>query len=244
MTLDFNGRQVPIVGMGGSGMIVQCEGTAIKFALDSCIDGSYEDDETIRHEKSVYRRLKNCDGVVECLDHPGPGIQMVFMENGNLHDYLQRQRHAPPEALKLSWFRDMARHLAAIHDRRVVVADIKTRNFLLAADTSIRFSDFSESSLLAPDCDILTADDHGFSIYTDMGQLGAVMYEVVTGERCDFDLFKDQPPGPAAAAWPRREHLPSTQGVCLGGIIDKCWTKAAFRTCHELSAALNSVGLG
>jgi hypothetical protein len=30
--------------------------------------------------------------------------------------------------------------------------------------------------------------------------LSAVMYEVIIGKLCDFDLFKNQPAGPATAA--------------------------------------------
>ena len=67
---------------------------------------------------------------------------------------------------------------------------------------SVKFSDFTESSLLELDCDMQEADDNGYSIYTDIGQLAAVMYEIITGDKCVFDLFKGQPQGPATAAWP------------------------------------------
>ena len=62
-----------------------------------------------------------------------------------------------------------------------------------------------------------TIDDEGFIIYTDIGQLGAVMHEVVTGERCEFDLFKNEDVlDSGRAVWPRRKDLPSVQGVWLG----------------------------
>ncbi|KAF7505122.1 hypothetical protein GJ744_001262 [Endocarpon pusillum] len=73
-----------------------------------------------------------------------------------------------------------------------------------------------------------TVDDSGYFIFTDIGQLGAVMYEVVTGEACEFDLFKNQPAGYAIATWPQREDLPSTQGIWLGYIIERCWTRRSF----------------
>lgn len=219
-------------------MIIRWRDTAIKFQRDAYITGDYDDDEIIRNEKDNLRRLKDCDGIVRCLDLSGQGIHMVFMENGNLRDYLQN--HRASKSQQLSWFRDLAQHLAKIHDRRVVIADISLRNLLLTRDLTIKFSDMTEGSRLSPDCDIETADDKGYSIYTDIGQLGAVMYEVIKGERCDFDLFRGQPPGPATARWPRREHLPVTENVWLGWIIDNCWTRGAFRTCHDLSAALES----
>ena len=96
----------------------------------------------------------------------------------------------------------MARALVYIHDRRVVLADIATKNLLF--DSALRqIRDFTESSLLPLDTDSVTdmaeVDDNGYSVRTDVGQLGAVMYEVVTRQRCGFDPFRDQPPGPARA---------------------------------------------
>ncbi|EHY60522.1 hypothetical protein HRR83_000278 [Exophiala dermatitidis] len=233
---ELNGIVCPIIGDGGSGVVVLREGIAVKLPR-SYIYGLEDDhDDSVQREKEVFRRLKHCSQVVQCLDVSGPGIEMEWMENGNLRDYLHERQVSP--AVQLSWFRKMARGLSEIHHHRVIVADIHTRNFLVARDVSIKFSDFSESSVMEPECDMRQIDDNGYSIYTDMGQLAAVMYEIITGEKCDFDLFKDQPPGPAKAAWPRREDLPRTQGIWLGSIIEKCWTKGAFQTSLELSLAL------
>lgn len=137
----------------------------------------------------------------------------------------------------------MARTLVYAHDRRVIVADVFTRNFLLDNHLSVKLSDFTESSVLPLTTNIQTANDSGYSIFTDIGQLGAVMYEVVTGKACEFDLFKSQPPGPATATWPRREDLPSTDNIWLGYIIEKCWNRGALRNTRELLAALDSVTL-
>lgn len=137
----------------------------------------------------------------------------------------------------------MAHTLIHIHDLCVIVADIATRNFLLAADLSVKFSDFTESSILPLGTNMQNTDDAGYSIYTDIGQLGAVMYGVITGKPCDFDLFKNQPAGPATAAWPQREDLPSTQNIWLGSIIETCWTRGAFQNARELSEALDSIAL-
>lgn len=164
---------------------------------------------------------------------------MALMTNGNLHEFLAQQR--PTKSVQLHWFRDMAHALVYIHERRVIVADIASRNFLLADDLSIKFSDFTESSILPLDTDMQTADDRGYSIYTDIGQLGGVMYEVVTGQPCEFDLFKNQPAGPATASWPRRDDLPDTQNIWLGTLIEKCWTKGMYENASKLWAALDSV---
>ena len=236
MTLEFNGIPCRILGTGSSGVVILRNHSAVKLPI-SYLSGRYDDDDgVIQREKDIYLRLGKCGGVVPCLDLSGPGIDMVWMENGSLRDYLNQ--HQVSKLQQLSWFREMAQTLSLIHDHRVIVADIDIRNFLVAKDMSIKFSDFTESSLLELACDMQATEDNGYSIYTDIGQFGAVMYEVITGQKCDFDLFKDQPQGPARAVWPRREHLPSTEDIWLGSIIEKCWTKGAFGSSHELSVSL------
>lgn len=239
--------------MGRSGVVVRRDNMALKLPLKFSTTGLSEADtehynvcadisrESLHHEKEAYRRLGQNDGIISCFDLSGIGIQMALMTSGNLHDYLMQ--HRPIKPVQLTWFREMAHTLIHIHDLCVIVADIATRNFLLAADLSVKFSDFTESSILPLGTNMQNADDAGYSIYTDIGQLGAVMYEVITGKSCEFDLFKNQPAGPATAAWPRREDLPSTQNIWLGSIIETCWTKGAFQNARELFEALDSIAL-
>ncbi|CDM37333.1 Tyrosine-protein kinase, ephrin receptor [Penicillium roqueforti FM164] len=163
------------------------------------------------------------------------------MANGDLRTYLATKR--PPQQLQLSWFRDMARALEYIHDRRVLVADIASRNFLLDSDLTIKFCDFSEASLLPLDTDMDSVDDNGYTARIDIGFLGAVIYEVVTGEKCEIDLFKDNLPSDGRATWPRREFLPNTENVWLGSIIEDCCVDGGFRNAHSLLRALDSITL-
>lgn len=197
--------------------------------------------DSIQREEKVYRRLGPIDGVVRFLDQPGVGIHMAFMQNGSLVDYLRK--YTPDRTIQLAWFWGMAYTRSHIHDRHVIVADIATRNFLLAADLSVKFSDFSESTLLPLHTDMETADDSGYSIYTDIGQLGSVMFEVVTGTPCKFDLYKDKPFEPVTATWPQREDLPETKDIWLGSIIERCWTKGTFQNARKLVEALDLVVL-
>ena len=135
------------------------------------------------------------------------------MENGNLQDYLDKHKTPPDQSRQLAWFRDMARALVHVHDRRVLAADIATRNFLLSADLNVKLSDFNQSTILPLNTDMETVDDSGYSIYTDIGQLGTEFYTVATGQACEFDLFKDLPFEPTDAIWPQRKDLPSTENV-------------------------------
>jgi hypothetical protein len=88
-----------------------------------------------------------------------------------------------------------------------------------------------------------TVNDSSYSIFTYIGQLGAVMFEVVTGKAYKFDLFKNQYPGLATTIWPRREDLSSTENVWLSYIIEICWKRGALWNTRDLLAALESVTL-
>lgn len=240
-----------ILGFGNTGIVVRRDGHAVKLPLKWAFETDDTDDtstpeqnlQIIKHEADVYQRLQDCPGVVKCYGFcEKAGLRMELMETGDLSTYLlgtRAEQQRPPRSTQLSWILQMTRSLAHIHDRCVIVVDIAERNFLLSGDMStIVMCDFTEAILLAPDTNMELADINGYTIYTDIGQLGAVIYNIVTGRRCRFDLFKDQSPGPACAAWPRCETLPFTEGVWLGEIIEKCWTEGAFRNTKGLVAAL------
>jgi hypothetical protein len=63
----------------------------------------------------------------------------------------------------------MAHTLIYIYDLCVIVADIATRNFLLAADLSIKFLDFTKSLILPLSTDIQAANNASYLIYTNIG---------------------------------------------------------------------------
>ncbi|KNG90084.1 hypothetical protein ANOM_002094 [Aspergillus nomiae NRRL 13137] len=160
------------------------------------------------------------------------------MANGDLRTYLATCR--PSRELQLKWFQEMARTLSYIHDRRVLVADIASRNFLLDSDLCLKICDFSEASLLPLDFNMDAVDDNGYTTRIDIGLLGAVMYEVATGNKCEIDLYKDNSPTDGRAYFPERKFLPSTQDIWLGWIFEGCWN-GEFPNAHSLLQALNSV---
>lgn len=233
--------QEQILGMGRTGLVVRQGQLAIKLPLRWSTSSEEEVEaniESLQHEQAIYKRLGKYDGIVPFLGLTETTTTLQVMEHGDLRSYLSRNQ--PSKHLQLFWFRLMARTLAYIHEQRIIVADIASRNFLLDTDLSIKFCDFTESAKLPLDTCMDTADDAGYSVQTDIGQLGAVMYEVVVGEKCDFDIFKNVPPELSRGGWPRREDLPSTQGVWLGSIIERCWTEGAFRNAHDLWKELES----
>jgi serine/threonine protein kinase len=235
-----------ILGMGRTGIVVRHDDkTAVKFPIrwesssDDQVQANIED---IQHEQSVYQRLNNCQGVVHCYGFDETSIQLELMTKGDLRSYLFKNR--PSKALQLRWFREMAQTLARIHDNFVIVVDIASRNFLIDSDMSVKLCDFTEATKFPPGTRMETAEDDGYSIQTDIGQLGAVIYEVVTGKKCEFYLFKDADPSDvSSASWPRRSDLPELQNIWLGEIIERCWTKSAYLNASDLLDDLESVSI-
>lgn len=226
-----------VLGIGRSGVVVRQGQAAVKSPLRWSISSPEQIEaniESIQHEQAIYHRLAGCEDVVPVLDHSETTTSLRLIEHGDLHSFLQK--NSPSRTLQLSWFRSMARALAQVHERKVIVADIATRNFLLDAELKLKICDFTESFDMPLDTSMETADVAGYSIHTDIGQLGAVMYEVVVGEKCEFDIFSTDS---ETGTWPLRKDLPKTAGIWLGTVIEKCWA-GAFKNAHELDIKLES----
>lgn len=249
--LDIRGDPIPqeqILGSGGSAVVLLQNDVAVKTPLRYLWSSNSEvkaNIESLRREQDVYRRLQSpedddnrSDGVVRCIGFSTEATQLPYMANGDLRTYIAKNR--PSHQLQLTWFHEMARTLSYIHDRRVLVADIASRNFLVDSNLSLKICDFSEASLLPLDSNMDSVDDNGFTTQIDIGLLGTVMYEIMTGDKCEVDLFKDNSPTDGRAHWPDRNCLPSTQGIWLGWIVESCWD-GEFRSAHSLLQALNSV---
>ncbi|RAH63915.1 kinase-like protein [Aspergillus aculeatinus CBS 121060] len=251
--LNPRGDPIPqeqVLGSGSSAVVLLQEGAAVKIPLrylwssDSDVEVNLS---SLRREQSIYRRLQSdpddpSSGIVDCLGCSAESTQLAYMANGDLRAYLETRRAPPSQELQLTWFRAMARTLCYIHDKRVLVADIATRNFLLDTELAVKICDFSEASLLPLESDMETADDNGYTTQIDVGLLGTVLYEVMTGTKCEIDLFKHNSPTDGRAYWPERKSLPSTEGLWLDWIVEGCWD-VEFRSAHSLRRALDSVDL-
>ncbi|KIW76719.1 hypothetical protein Z517_09163 [Fonsecaea pedrosoi CBS 271.37] len=208
-------------------------------------EGEYDDRipviEAIGVEKAIYRRLGSHDGIVRCydLETSDPSIRMERM-SGDLRHFLKEQEPQLPRGILLSWFVQLAHTMAYIHGHRIIIADIRLDNLLLNDTLDVKFCDFGESTLMPLEWDLSGTDELGYSILNDIGQFGAVMYQVITGRECKFDLTRK-----GSDSWysgPRRDDLPSTESVWLGHIIENCWT-LGFQSSEELAAALDRAPL-
>ena len=133
---------------------------------------------------------------------------------------------------------DLARSLVYIHNRHVIICDIRTDNILLDDEFSVKMIDFGESIMMPLDWDKQGTDDLGYSVSTDIGMFGTIIYEIVTGQHCRFDLFQqwNEPGDPLH--WPCRDSLPVIDAIWLGHIIERCWTEGSFVSAEELLTEL------
>ncbi|KAH0844306.1 hypothetical protein FOPE_09833 [Fonsecaea pedrosoi] len=245
-----------VIGIGGTNIVIQRGKYAVKIPRLSRItligditpsidqsrtrhegDYDYHADliRALNTEKDIYRRIGPHVGVTPCynVSSTHPSVRMPLMEQ-DLQHYLADNR--PNRKRQLGWLRRLADTLAHIHSRRVIVADVRPTNIVLDSDSNVKFVDFSESTLMPLDWDLEGTDALGYSILSDIGQLGAVMFQIVTGQTCRFHLEDAN----GDVAWPPRDSLPSTDNVWLGTAIEKCWTQG-FRSAGDLARYLKHV---
>ena len=188
-------------------------------------------------EKEIYRRLEPHDHILHCFntDVEDHFLSLALMPSGDLRTY--RKEHEVDRKLKLTWIREIAEVLAYVHDQRVLLVDVRTPNFLLDSGLHIKLCDFDESELFPEESNMKQNAADGFTIYTDMGKVGAVMLEVIEGVECSFEPYADS--DALVATWPPSQSLPNVSSVWLGNIIEKCWARGYESADHLLTTLKN-----
>ena len=128
------------------------------------------------------------------MAEPGPFIAMAYYAGETLDRTLQRGRLEIPLAVEYAL--QIARGLAAAHQRGIVHRDIKPGNVMITADGVVKILDFGLArppdaartrsdgifgtvAYMAPERAFGHAADHR----TDLWSLGVTFYEMVTGQR-------------------------------------------------------------
>jgi len=146
---------------------------------------------------------------------------MEIADKGSLRSFLQKADIG--KAQKLVWLKQIASALVFVHERKVIFGDVRLDNCLLDQKLHVKLSDFGNSTLMSLDWDLVGADEQGYSVQTDIGQFGALIYEITTLEGCKFDLWQGS--NRKIATWPQRSSLPATEGKWLAEVMEKCWTR-------------------
>ncbi|KAL4925530.1 kinase-like domain-containing protein [Aspergillus undulatus] len=164
-------------------------------------------------------------------------------DGGNLREYVEQNRSQPPPHILLPWFRQMALAISQAHKNHVLVGDISSSNFLLEADNTLKMCGFSHAIIIEPGEDMDTVEKFGRSVQTDIGELGAVIYELITGREIKYDLNKGVVENEIRLPFRQNPNLPDTDGIWCGSVIRKCWT-GQFKNMEELVRELNPRPLG
>ncbi|MGJ8640624.1 MAG: serine/threonine-protein kinase [Opitutaceae bacterium] len=191
------------LGQGGMGVVYKARQkslnrwVAIKILSPEKVgDGKFADRFTREAQTLAQLNHKNIVtifdyGEVEGLYY----IVMEFIDGINLRDLLNDGQLQSDQALRI--VTPICEALQYAHNKGIVHRDIKPENILIDHDGRIKVADFGIASLIgstgelagtppymAPEQDAQTGVDHRADIYA----LGAVLYEMLTGERPNTPL--------------------------------------------------------
>jgi len=173
--------------------------------------------DTLDLEKEVYTRLRGVQGVAECIGSSDNGILLRFYPKGDLETYIQ-QHDEPDLSVKKQWILEIVQVVSRCHAKRVLVFDIALRNLLLADNLSIRLIDFANSSLLAEDADVISANEEGSTVRLDLLHLANVIYSIMTWQKFSMDVASEM-------EWPAIAQLPDETRFLYSDIVQKCWRR-------------------
>ncbi|OJJ67155.1 hypothetical protein ASPBRDRAFT_349942 [Aspergillus brasiliensis CBS 101740] len=250
-----------LIGLGRVGRVMRFGDIAVKTAnIWTVSEGasettiiSYEqttelNKESLKHEGHVYSHLGHIPGVIKPYQVSDTEIRMPYMRQCSLSHYLRAHRDGVDNHRRLQWLQEAAHTIRGIHERRVLVAEIATRNFLLEEDLSLHICDFTESVIVANDEDMsdFVSDDY-VSVKSDISRFGSMMYEVISGNQFEFYVIPDietdlddDPEFKTFKTWPTADRLPDLNNVFLGDVIGRCWAREGFLSMQEVCHALDT----
>jgi serine/threonine protein kinase len=158
---------------------------------------------------------------------------MKYMAAGSLDNYLRST--VLPAPIAQEWILDIANAICYAHWQHIIVGNVTLRNVLLDERLKAKLCDFECSGLVPLSTSMAFAEDDGAPIQTDIFQFGVLVYEMVSRERYQYDLFDNekvdrQMPSYEGLYEPRPERpsadmLPATEHLRFGSVVRTCWTK-------------------
>src|SRR3954454_8731162 len=197
-------RLVELLGQGGMATIFRArDGQLERDVAVKVLRPEYGADPDFvarfRHEAQSVASL-NHPGIVAVYDYgtdpAGPYIVMELVDGEDLASIIRRSGPLPPrQAARVS--SQVARAIAAAHDRGLVHRDVKPGNILVTRDGRVKVTDFGIARALAESALTLPGTTLGSVHYfspeqargesatpaSDIYSLGIVLYELLTGKR-------------------------------------------------------------
>jgi eukaryotic-like serine/threonine-protein kinase len=187
-----------------------------------------------------------------------PYLVTELLEGENLRAVLRRGRLAEKRAVELAL--QMCRGLAAAHDKGIFHRDLKPENLFLLKDGRLKVLDFGLAKLAGP-TDAAAVDQTGAIVGTagylapevlrgeaadhraDLFAVGAILYEMLTGERA----FKGSSPVESHHAALTETPSMGAVSIPLARVVQRCLEKAPedrFQTARDLAFALSTLLVG
>ncbi len=195
---------VECLGRGGMGVVYKARQKSLDrwVAIKVLAPERVHDERFAEHFEREAKTLAKMSqpNIVTVFDHGETEglfyIVMEYVDGVNLRDLLREGKIEPEQALAI--VPPICEALEYAHDHGVVHRDIKPENILIDREGRVKIADFGIAALIGAD-----ADHSGTPPYmapeqqaaggtidrrADIYALGAVLYEMLTGERPDKDL--------------------------------------------------------
>lgn len=199
--------------------------------------------EACRNEADVYLILGSHHLIAKCLSI-GPQkeyIELQYYPNGNLKEYVDRNRASTTETDLKRWAHQMIQSVAYIHSKRVRHSDLRLDQWLVDAGLNARLSDFNASGYDdQPDLGLKGRPAQGLespshylprdpgadnTVESDLFALGSTLYELVAGRK-PYEGMSDE----SIESLFGEGKFPNTEGLLLDDIILGRWKrKISFR---------------
>jgi eukaryotic-like serine/threonine-protein kinase len=250
-------RVLGMIGGGGMGNVYLAhdteldENVAVKL-LKASLSKSAEQVDLLRREVKFARRVThpNVLRTFDIGDHEGAKfLTMEHVDGTTLNDLLPRKL---PLAEVMRIAHAVCAGLGAAHDAGVIHRDLKPSNVLLGRDGRILLSDFGIACLADdPVAGVLAGtpgymapelfSDEPVDARADVWALGALVYEMLTGERAFRYRSREDLLRPLLETAPDpTEHRPEVP-LALARVVTRCMARvpsARFSHPQEVSAAI------
>lgn len=241
-----------LLGGGTSGIVELTDaGVAVKSPWAWPGADGLESRDDLRHEARVYERIAERLGKnprfinIISFDQDQLTLNMEYMANGTLRDYLRSNAQTITEHQRHLWIRAMAEGLHLLHALAIVHCDLTPHNMLLDDKLELKIADFGCASLDGS-ASLAGANPRFYrprpswktpvAKPDDVFALGSCIYEVLTGTAPFEDIPSDQ-----ARVLSRLHQFPDLVGLELRDIIRDCWLGRVTSAQHVFERVLQDL---
>jgi hypothetical protein len=163
-------------------------------------------------------------------------IVYEFMQNGNLRDFLHREKNKISQTKLLQFGLDIVKAMVYLSEKKIVHRDLKAANILITEDHVVKIGDFGVSRLLPRDSHDMTAEtgtyrwmapeviEHKpYGTQADVYSFGVVLWELMTKGQTPYQLLSPVQAAVGVAKHEVRPKIPPSCPKYISDIMKACW---------------------